>query len=102
MNSTGYLTHDLYIPDHMNKVQEISRLLKGKVSPMERYFRVLLTNLIVTGRVNIIYDEQEFCKEIKLIEGDGGEVYEFLIKRRNEVMEDINDLLLGQLMRTGK
>jgi len=83
----------------MNKTKDISRLLKGKVSPKERCFRVLLTNLIVTGRVNIIYDEQEFCKEIKLIEGDG-EVYEFLIQRRNEFMENIDDLLLGQLMRT--
>ncbi len=99
MNSTGYLTRDLYLPDHMNKVKDISRLLKGKVSPKERYFRVLLTNLIVKGRVNIIYDEQEFCKEIKSIEGEG-EVYDFLIKRRNEFMENIDDLLLGQLMRT--
>ena len=84
----------------MNKVQEISRLLNGKVSPMERYFRVLLTNLIVTGRGNVIYNEQEFCKEIKLIEGDGGEVYQYLIEKRNEFMENIDDLLLGQLMRT--
>ena len=83
----------------MNKVQDISRLLKGKVSPMERYFRVLLTNLIVTGRVNIIYDEQEFCKEIKSIEGEG-EMYDFLIQRRNEFIGNINDLLLGQLMKT--
>ena len=92
------MTRDLYIPDHMNKVKDISRLLKGKVSPKERYFRVILTNLIVTGRGNIIYDEQEFCKEIKLIEGDGGEVYDFLIKRRNEFMENIDDLLLRQLL----
>ena len=83
----------------MNKTKDISRLLKGKVSPKERYFRVLLTYLIRSGRVNIIYDEQEFCNEIKLIEGEG-EVYEFLIQRRNEFIGNINDLLLGQLMRT--
>tara|TARA_B100001250_G_scaffold274069_1_gene236691 strand:+ start:239 stop:490 length:252 start_codon:yes stop_codon:yes gene_type:complete len=83
----------------MNKTKDISRLLKGKVSPKERYFRVLLTYLIRSGRVNIIYDEQEFCKEIKLIEGEG-EVYEFLIQRRNEFIGNINDLLLGQLMKT--
>ena len=83
----------------MNKTKDISRLLKGKVSPKERYFRVLLTYLIRSGRVNIIYDEQEFCKEIKSIEGEG-EVYEFLIQRRNEFIGNINDLLLGQLMRT--
>ena len=84
----------------MNKTKDISRLLKGKVSPKERYFRVLLTYLIRSGRVNIIYDEQEFCKEIKLIESDGGEVYEFLIQRRNEFIGNINNLLLGQLMKT--
>ena len=83
----------------MNKTKDISRLLKGKVSPKERYFRVLLTYLIRSGRVNIIYDEQEFCKEIKLIEGEG-EVYDFLIQRRNEFIGNINNLLLGQLMRT--
>tara|TARA_B100000123_G_C25623842_1_gene381397 strand:- start:279 stop:530 length:252 start_codon:yes stop_codon:yes gene_type:complete len=83
----------------MNKTKDISRLLKGKVSPKERYFRVLLTYLIRSGRVNIIYDEQEFCKEIKSIEGEG-EVYEFLIQRRNEFIGNINDLLLGQLMKT--
>lgn len=83
----------------MNKVQDISRLLKGQVSPMERYFRVILSNLIVTGRGHMIYNEQEFCEEIKLIEGEG-EMYDFLIQRRNEFMENIDDILLGQLMRT--
>ena len=83
----------------MNKVQEISRLLKDKVSPMERYFRVILIRLIVTGKGHVIYIEQEFSKEIKSIEGEG-EMYDFLIKRRNEFMENIDDLLLGQLMRT--
>lgn len=83
----------------MNKTKDISRLLKGKTSPMERYFRVILSRLIVTGRRNIIYDEQEFCKEIKSIEGEG-EMYEFLIKRRNEFMCHIDELLLGQLMKT--
>jgi hypothetical protein len=98
-NGTGYLNRGPYLPDHMNKVKEISRSLKGKVSSHERYFRVLITNLIVRGRGKILFDEQEFCNEMKLIEGEG-EVYDFLIRRRNEFIRDIDHLILDELMRT--
>ena len=78
---------------------ELSRSLIGKLSTEERYFRVIVSNLIKDRKFRILYREKIFS--IYLIstmgEDQGSEMYLYLMRRRDEYMVTVEDIILKQL-----
>lgn len=79
---------------------ELSRSLIGKVSTEERYFRIIVSNLIKDRKFRILYKEKTYS--IHLIstmgEDQGSEMYLYLMKRRDEYMVTVERLIMNQLM----
>ena len=84
----------------MKTIREISKSLKGVVSPQERFFRVMVHYLITKGRSVLLYDEDKFKEYILTIEGEDTDMYKFLILRRHEFMSNVEGILLRGLTET--
>lgn len=84
----------------MKTIREISKSLKGVVSPQERFFRVMVHYLITKGRSVLLYDENKFKEYILTIEVEDSEMYKFLILRKHEFMMNVEDILLRGLTET--
>jgi hypothetical protein len=78
---------------------ELSRSLIGKVSKQERYFRVIVSNLIKDRSLRILYREKTFSIYLHstLSEDEGSEMYLYLMKRRDEYMITVERLIMNQL-----
>jgi len=78
---------------------ELSRSLIGKVSKQERYFRVIVSNLIMNRSLRILYREKTFSIYLTSIMGEdeGSEMYLYLMKRRDEYMVTVERLIMNQL-----
>jgi hypothetical protein len=78
---------------------ELSRSLIGKVSTEERYFRVIISNLIKDRSLRILYREKTFSVYLisKLSEDEGSDMYLYLMKRRDEYMITVERLIMNQL-----
>ena len=84
----------------MKTIRDISKSLKGVVSPEERFFRVLVYYFITKGRSVLLYDEDKYKEYILTIEGEDSDMYKFLILRRHEFMMNVEDILLRGLTET--
>ena len=84
----------------MMNIKDISKSLKGVVSPQERFFRVMVHYFITKGRSVLLYDEDKFKEYIMTIEGEDSDMYKFMIQRRQEYMMNVEDILLRGLMET--
>lgn len=78
---------------------ELSKSLIGKVSTEERYFRVIVSNLIKDRSLRILYREKTFSVYLisKLSEDEGSEMYLYLMRRRDEYMVTVERLIMNQL-----
>ena len=78
---------------------ELSRSLIGKVSTEERYFRIIVSNLIKDRSLRILYREKSFSVYLisKLSEDEGSDMYLYLMKRRDEYMITVERLIMNQL-----
>ena len=78
---------------------ELSRSLIGKVSKQERYFRVIVSNLIKDRSLRILYREKTFSIYLTSImsEDEGSEQFNFLMRRREEYMVTVERLIMNQL-----
>ena len=78
---------------------ELSRSLIGQVSKQERYFRVIVSNLIKDRSLKILYREKSFSVYLisKLSEDEGSDMYLYLMKRRDEYMITVERLIMNQL-----
>ena len=83
----------------MKTIRDISKSLKGVVSPQERFFRVMVHYLITKGRSDLLYDEDKFKEYILTIEVEDSDMYKFMIQRRQEYMCNVEDILLRGLSR---
>ena len=89
--------NDPYLPDMTLK--EISKSLKGKVSKEERFFRCLITHLIQREGIQTLYNTKKFCNYLLSIgEQDGSEMFIFLKQRREEFLDNTEDIILKHLM----
>ena len=80
-------------------LSEINRILKEKeISVEERYFRCLISNLIQTQGVQTLYNTKKFCNYLLSIEQDGSEMFLFLKNRRQEFLDNTQDIILRQLL----
>lgn len=84
----------------MKTIRDISKSLKGVVSPQERFFRVMVHYLITKSKSDLLYDEDKYKEYILTIEGEDTDMYKFLILRRQEYMSNVEDILLRGLMET--
>ena len=79
-------------------VKDVIKNLKG-LEPRERYFRVLVSYLIKTGDIKLLYREYSFSRYlISMGEDQGSEQFNFLMKRRDEYMVTVEDIIMKQLM----
>ena len=78
---------------------ELSRSLIGQVSKQERYFRVIVSNLIKDRSLKILYREKSFSVYLisKLSEDEGSDMYLYLMRRRDEYMVTVEDIIMKQL-----
>jgi hypothetical protein len=83
----------------MKEVRDFSKSLLGKVSPQEKFFRVLVYYFITKGRSVILYDEDRFKEYLLSIEGGETDMYKFLIQRRLEFMMNVEDIVLKRISR---
>jgi hypothetical protein len=79
---------------------ELSKSLIGKVSKQERYFRVIVSNLIKDRSLTTLYREKTFSIHLisNMGEDQGSEMYLYLMKRRDEYMVTVERLIMNQLM----
>jgi hypothetical protein len=84
----------------MMNIKDFSKSLFGKVSPQERFFRVMVHYLITKGRSVLLYDEDKFKEYILTIEGEDTDMYKFMIQRRQEYMCNVEDIVLRGLTET--
>lgn len=81
----------------MFNLRELVKNLKG-LEPRERYFRVLVSYLIKTGDIKLLYREYTFSRYlISMGEDEGSEIYLYLMKRRDEYMVTVERLIMNQL-----
>jgi len=79
--------------------KEMNKILKGKVSKEEKYFRCFIAHVIDSEGMKTLYNKKMFCEYLLLIgEKDGGEMFNFLKQRRDEFLENTQDIILKQLM----
>ncbi len=73
---------------------ELSKSLIGKVSKQERYFRVIVSNLIKDRKFRILYREKTFSIHLisNMGEDQGSEMYLYLMRRRDEYMVTVEDI----------
>ena len=81
-------------------LREINKILKGKdITVEERFFRCLITHLIQTEGIQSFYDMKKFCQYLKSIgEQDGSEMFIFLKQRREEFLNNTEDIILKHLL----
>ena len=80
-------------------LREINKTLKGKVSKEERFFRCLITHLIQREGIQTFYNTKKFCQYlISIGEQDGSEMFIFLKHRREEFLNNTEDIILKHLM----
>ncbi len=81
-------------------LNEINKILKGKeITVDERYFRCLISNLIQTQGIQTLYNTKKFCEYlISTGEQDGSEIFIFLKKRRQEFLDNTEDIILKHLL----
>ena len=81
-------------------LSEINRILKEKeISVEERYFRCLISNLIQTHQgIQTLYNTKKFCNYLLSIEQDGSEMFLFLKNRRQEFLDNTQDIILKHLL----
>ena len=79
---------------------ELSKSLIGKVSKQERYFRVIVSNLIKDRSLTTLYREKSFSVYLisNMGEDQGSEMYLYLMRRRDEYMVTVERLIMNQLM----
>jgi hypothetical protein len=79
---------------------ELSRCLIGKLSTEERYFRVIVSNLIKDRSLRILYRGKSFSVYLisKMGEDEGSDMYLYLMKRRDEYMVTVERLIMNELM----
>ena len=81
----------------MFNLRELVKNLKG-LEPRERYFRVLVSYLIKTGDIKLLYREYTFSRYlISMGEDQGSEQFNFLMRRRDEYMVTVEDIIMKQL-----
>ena len=80
--------------------QEMNKILKGKVlSKEEKYFRCFIAHVIDSEGMKTLYNKKMFCEYLIIIgEKDGSEMFNFLKQRRDEFLENTQDIILKQLM----
>ena len=79
--------------------KEINKILKGKVSKEERFFRCIITHLIKSQGIQTLYNTKKFCQYlISIGEQDGSEMFLFLKQRREEFLDNTEDIILKHLM----
>lgn len=79
--------------------QEMNKILKGKVSKEEKYFRCFIAHVIDSEGIQTLYNKKKFCEYLLLIgEKDGSIMFNFLKQRRDEFLENTQDIILKQLM----
>jgi hypothetical protein len=78
---------------------ELSKSLIGKVSKQERYFRIIVSNLIKDRNLRILYREKTFSIHLisNMGEDEGSDMYLYLMKRRDEYMITVERLIMNQL-----
>ena len=81
-------------------LNQINKILKGKdISVEERYFRCLISNLIQTEGIQSLYNMKKFCNYLLSIgEQEGSEIFLFLKNRRQEFLDNTQDIILRQLL----
>ena len=81
-------------------LREINRILKEKeITVEERYFRCLICNLIQTQGVQTLYNTKKFYEYlISIGEQDDSEIFLFLKNRRQEFLDNTEDIILRQLL----
>ena len=80
-------------------MREINKRLKGKVDKEERFFRCIITHLIHTEGIQTLYNTKKFCNYLLSIgEQDGSEMFLFLKNRREEFLDNTQDIILRQLL----
>jgi hypothetical protein len=83
---------------NMFNLRELVKNLKG-LEPRERYFRVLVSYLIKTGEIKLLYREHTFSRYLIMMgEDQDSEQFNFLMKRRDEYMVTVERLIMNQLM----
>jgi hypothetical protein len=80
-------------------VKDVIKNLKG-LDKREVYFRVLVSYLIKTGDIKLLYREYSFSRYLisTMGEDQGSEQFNFLMKRRDEYMVTVESLIMNQLM----
>ena len=82
---------------NMFNLRELVKNLKG-LEPRERYFRVLVSYLIKTGEIKLLYREHTFSRYlITMGEDQDSEQFNFLMRRRDEYMVTVERLIMNQL-----
>jgi len=81
-------------------LKEISKSLKGEDIPVEeRFFRCIITHLIKSQGIQTLYNTKKFCNYlISIGEQDGSEMFIFLKQRREEFLDNTEDIILKHLM----
>jgi hypothetical protein len=81
-------------------IKELNKRLKEKdITVEERFFRCLISNIIQTQGIQTLYNTKKFCEYLIMIgEVDGSEVFLFLKQRRQEFLDDTQDIILRQLL----
>ena len=81
-------------------LNEINRILKEKeITLEERYFRCLICNIIQTQGVQTLYNTKKFCNYLLSIgEQEGSEIFLFLKQRREEFLDNTQDIILRHLL----
>ena len=81
-------------------LKEINKILKGKeITAEERFFRCIITHLINTEGIQTLYNTKKFCNYlISIGEQDGSEMFIFLKQRREEFLDNTQDIILRHLL----
>ncbi len=81
----------------MIKIKELVQDLRG-LQHQEKFFRVLITYLIKSGDIQLLYHENTFSNYvIKMGEDKGTDQYNYLLKRREEFMLTVEDIIMKQI-----
>ena len=81
-------------------IREINKILKGKdITVDERFFRSIIGNLIQREGIQTLYNTKKFCNYlISIGEQDGSEMFIFLKQRREEFLNNTEDIILRHLL----
>jgi hypothetical protein len=81
-------------------LNEINRILKEKeITVEERFFRCIITHLIKSQGIQTLYNTKKFCEYlISIGEVDCSEIFIFLKQRREDFLDNTQDIILRQLL----